>query len=192
MHCWTVCLCSLSAVTCFCVVESNAVRSVNVDFITSLLHLHSEWHTLDTKHKNLTLRKLILIALKNFINTSKSVTFVTILTDGGNKKQNMISNKTKAWQGDILKVFVLYNLVIGLSSCMNDVTAKMHIFFTFSKCYQLHRKVGLKVMHHINWCKKIIDINIHIWTILIDVIIVINIHIWTILNIWTIYRYAPY
>lgn len=63
--------------------KSNAVRSVNVDFITSLLHLHSEWHTLDTKHKNLTLRKLILIALKNFINT-KAGRAAFLVADGVN------------------------------------------------------------------------------------------------------------
>lgn len=63
--------------------KRNAVRSMNVDFITSLLHLHSKWHTLDSKHKYLTLRKMILIALKNFINT-KAGRAAFLMGDGVN------------------------------------------------------------------------------------------------------------
>ena len=53
------------------VTESNSARLIGMGGVPQLLGLHSEWQQMDTKHRCLSIRKAILLILKNITNLSE-------------------------------------------------------------------------------------------------------------------------
>ena len=53
-------------------VETNARKAVECGGVPLILHMYKEWHKIDTKHRQVALRKALLNILKHITNTSKT------------------------------------------------------------------------------------------------------------------------
>ena len=55
----------------FSIVGNNAARTIGGEYVPHILSLYNDWHTADTKHRHVSIRKGLLNVLKNITNLSK-------------------------------------------------------------------------------------------------------------------------
>lgn len=68
-------ICSMISKAIVCVSETNCRRVVDCGGVPMTLQMYREWHKMDTKNRQISLRKSLLNILKHVTNTSKHYTF---------------------------------------------------------------------------------------------------------------------